>query len=96
METRVNGSAVGLVRLGNVLSSQVHNKDISEGENIYSTFLLELITPKIRDQIGNLKPGAVGYNTAWQRLKREYRETKHVIICHKSQVITVKSSHQET
>ena len=63
-------SAVDWVRFENMFLSQVHIKDFSDEEKF--TFLLELVTPKICDQIGNLKPGTLGYNTAWQQLKREY------------------------
>ena len=60
--TPFKGSAVDWVRFENMFLSQVHNKDFSDEEKF--TFLLELVTPKIRDQIGNLKPGTLGYNTA--------------------------------
>ena len=65
--------------------SQVSDNDFSDEEKF--TLLLELVTPKIRIQIGNLKPGTLGYNTAWQRLKREYGETKDVINSHMRQII---------
>ena len=52
-------------------------------------FLLEFVTSKIRDQVGNLHPGTSGYNTAWQLLKREYGETKHVINSHMRQIINL-------
>ena len=48
--------------------SQVHSKDFSDEENF--TFVLELVTAKIRDQVRNLKLGTLGYNTAWQRLEK--------------------------
>ena len=85
--TPFKGSAVDWVRFENMFLSQVHNKDFSDEEKF--TFLLELVTPKIRDQIGNLKPGTLGYNTAWQRLKREYGETKHIINSHMSQIVNL-------
>ena len=67
--------------------SQAHHKDFSDEEKL--TFLLEIVTPKIRDQSGNLKPSSLGYNTAWQRFKKEYGETKHVINSHVSQIINL-------
>ena len=72
--------------------SQVHNKDFSDEEKF--TFLLELVTPQICDQIGNLKPGTSGYNTVWQRLKREYGETKHVINSHMSHIVNLPCRYQ--
>ena len=77
--------AIDWVRLENMFLSQVHNKDLSDEEKF--TFLQKLVTPKIRYQIENLKPGTSGYNTAWQRLKRKYWETKHVINSHMWQII---------
>ena len=62
--TPCKGSAVDWVQFENTFLSQVHNKDFSDEEKF--TFLLELVTPKIRDQIGNLKLGTLGYYTAWQ------------------------------
>ena len=85
--TPFKGSAIDWVQFENMFLSQVHNKDFSDEEKF--TFLSELATPKIRDQIGNLKPDTLGYNTAWQRLKREYGETKHVINSHMSQIINL-------
>ena len=51
------------------------------------TCLLELVTPKNLQLNWKLTPGTLGYNTAWQRLKREYGETKHVRKSHISQII---------
>ena len=53
------------------------------------TFFSELVTPKIGDQIENPKPGTLGCNTTWQRLKREYSKAKHVINSHMSQIINL-------
>ena len=50
-------SAIDCVRFENMFLSQVHNKDFSDEEKL--TFLSELVTPKIRDRIGNLKPGMI-------------------------------------
>ena len=56
--TPFKGSAIDWIRFENTLLSQVHNKGFSDEEKF--TFLSELVTPKIRDQIGNLKPGTLG------------------------------------
>ena len=31
-----------------------------------------MFVPKVREQISNLKPGTLGYKTAWERLQGEY------------------------
>jgi hypothetical protein len=50
---------------------------------------LELVDPKIRDRFANLKPGELGYKTAWDRLKAEYGQTKVVIAAHVDQIINL-------
>ena len=50
--------------------SEVDAKSISDEEKF--GYLLESVSPKVRDRIANLKPGTVGYKTAWDRLKKEY------------------------
>jgi hypothetical protein len=50
---------------------------------------LELVDPKIRDRFANLKPGELGYQTAWDRLKAEYSQTKVVIAAHVDQIINL-------
>ena len=54
--TAFKGSAIDWVRFENMFLSQVHNKDFSDEENF--TFLLELVTPKIRDH--TIKKGIWG------------------------------------
>ena len=50
---------------------------------------MELIDPKIRDRSANLKPGELGYQTAWDRLKAEYGQTKVVIAANFDQIINL-------
>ena len=47
---------------------QVDAKSISDEEE-------ESVRLKVRDRIANLKPGHIGYKTAWQRLKKEFGQT---------------------
>ena len=35
--------------------------------------MLEIVVPKVREKISNLKPGTLGYKTARERLQKEYR-----------------------
>ena len=39
--------------------------------------------------IANLKPGTVGYKTAWERLKKEYGQTKVVVNAHMDEIINL-------
>ena len=43
----------------------------------------------MRDRIANLKPGTVGYKTAWDRLKKEYGQTKVVMNAHMEEIINL-------
>ena len=48
-----------------------------------------MMTPKVREKIANLKPGALGYKIAWGRLKKEYGETKLVVNAHMDKIINL-------
>ena len=67
--------------------TQVHDKEISEEEKF--GYLLEMVSPKVRDKIANLKPGAMGYKIAWERLEKEFGQTKRVINAHMRQIINI-------
>ena len=74
--------------------TQVHNKPISAEEKF--GYLLEMVTPAVRGKIGNLKPGEVGYKTAWERLKTEYGQNKLVVSAHVQEIVnrpSVKGTH---
>ena len=43
----------------------------------------------MRDRIADLKPGTVGYKTAWDRLKKEYGQTKVVVNAHMEEIINL-------
>ena len=66
---------------------QVDAQLISDGEKF--GYLLECVGPKVRDRIANLKPGTVGYKTAWDRLKKEYGQTKVIVNAHMDEIINL-------
>ena len=43
----------------------------------------------MRDRIADLKPGTVGYKTAWDRLKKEYGQTKVVMNAHMEEILNL-------
>ena len=68
--------------------SQVDAKSISDEEKF--GYLLESIGLKVRDRIANLKPGTVGYKTAWDhQLKKEYGQTKVIVDAHMDEIINL-------
>ena len=62
-------------------------KPISEEEKF--GYLLEIVNPKVRDKIANLKPGEMGYKIAWDRLEREYGQTKLVVNAHMEEIVNL-------
>lgn len=48
---------------------------------------MELINQNVRGKVANLKPGKVDYETAWNRLKKEYGQTKLVINAHVEEIV---------
>jgi len=85
--TPFKGSASDWVRFENMFLTQVDAKSISEEEKFEN--LLESVSPTVIDKIANLKPGTVGYKTAWDRLKKEYGKRKVVINAHMEEVINL-------
>jgi hypothetical protein len=65
----------------------VDSRPISEEEKF--GYLLESVVPKVRDIISNLKLSSVGYKTAWDRLKKEYGQTRAVISAHLDEIINL-------
>ena len=65
--TPFNSTPVDWIRFQNMLTSQIHNKPLSDEEKY--RYLLKLVAPKVRSRLANLKPGALGYKTARDRLK---------------------------
>ena len=43
----------------------------------------------MKDRIANLKSGMVGYKMAWDRLKKEYGQTKEVVNAHMDEIINL-------
>ena len=50
-------------------------------------YLLEMVAPKVREKISNLKPGTLGYKTAGERLQKEHGQTKLVVNAHMDEII---------
>ncbi|KAL9982129.1 hypothetical protein ACROYT_G010935 [Oculina patagonica] len=75
--TPFKGTAGDWVRFENMFLTQVDAKSISDEEKF--GYLLESVGLKVRDRIANLKPGSMSYKTAWERLKKEFGQTKVVI-----------------
>ena len=67
--TAFRGTAADWVRFENMFTTQVDSKPISEDEKF--GYLLEMLAPKVRSKISNLKPSSAGYKTTWERLKKE-------------------------
>ena len=72
--TAFMGNPSDWVRFENMFVKQVHSRPISDGDKF--GYLSERVLPKVREQISNLKPGTLGYRTAWKILQREYGQTK--------------------
>ena len=85
--TPFKGTPTDWIRFRNMFVTQVHDKKISEEEKF--GYLLEMVSPKVRDKIANLKPGAMGYKIAWERLEKEFGQTKRVINAHMQQIINI-------
>ena len=54
--------------------SLVHEK--ATAPEVKYGVLLEMVCPKVREKIANLKPGEVGYKIAWERFKAESQTDK--------------------
>ncbi len=48
-----------------------------------------MVCQKVRDKIANLKPREIGYKTAWDRLKKEYGQTKLVVNAHIDEIVNL-------
>ena len=81
-----NGTVADWIRFENTFISQVHSKPISDEKFGY---LLETVQTKVRQKISNLKPSTSGYQTAWERLKKEYGHTTLVVNSHMDSIINL-------
>ena len=70
-------------RIGSDL--KIHSRPVPDEEKF--GYLLEIVAPKVREKISNLKPGTLGYKTTWERLQKEYRQTKLVVNAHMDEII---------
>lgn len=85
--TPFNGTPVNWIRFQNMFTSQIHDKPLSDEEKY--GYLLELVAPKVRSRVANLKPGALGYKPAWDRLETEFRQSKTVVAAHMEERINL-------
>ena len=85
--TPFKGTATDWIRFENIFLTQVHGKPITDEEKF--GYLSEMVCQKVRDKIANLKPGEIGYKTAWDRLKKEYGQTKLVVNAHVDEIINL-------
>lgn len=87
--TPFKGTPTDWIRFENMFVTQVHSKPISAEEKF--GHLLDIVTPAVRGKIGNLKPGEIGYKTAWERLKTEYGQNKLVVSAHVQEIVNLSS-----
>ena len=85
--TPFNGTSVDWIRFENMFTSQIDSKPLSDEEKY--GYLLELVAPKVRDRLSNLKPGTLGYKTAWDRLRTEFGQSKTVVAAHMEEIINL-------
>ena len=83
------GTSADWIRFENMFVSQVDSKSISDAEKF--GYLLELVNPKVKDRLSNLKPGPEGYKMAWERLKVEYGHNKLVTAAHVEEIIKLQA-----
>ena len=67
--------------------TQVHSRPVPNEEKF--GYLLETVIPKVREKISDLKPGTLGYKTAWERLQKEYGQTDLVVNAHMDKIINL-------
>ena len=85
--TPFEGTPVDWIQFENMFRSQVDRQPMSDAEKF--GYLLEIVSPNVREKISNLKPGTEGYKKAWERLKCEYGQTKVVVNCHIEEIINL-------
>ena len=87
--TPFKGTPGDWVRFENMFLTQIDRRDVTDAEKF--GYLLELVGEKVRNRLSNLKPGKMGYDTAWQRLKSEYGHSKTVIAAHMDEIINLQT-----
>ena len=86
-EAPFKGTSSDWVRFENMFVAQVHSRQVSDEEKF--GYLLEMVVPKVRERISNLKPSTLGYKTAWERLQKKYGQTKLVVNAHMDEIINL-------
>ena len=86
--TPFNGSPTDWIRFENMFTTQIHNKSNLADEEKFG-YLLESVDKKVKEKIANLKPSRAGYNTAWERLKKDYGHPSLVINTHLEAIINL-------
>ena len=87
--TPCKGTSSDWVRFENMFITQVHSRRVSDEDKF--GYLLRMVAPKVRERISNLKPSALGYKTAWERLQKEYGQTKLVVNAHMDEIINLRT-----
>eukprot|EP00795_Rhopilema_esculentum_P008405 gene8405-biopygen9466 len=85
--TPFKGTIADWIRFENMFTSQVLSKGFSD--EVKFGYLLEMVNPRVRDKIANLKPGKLGLETAWERLKKEYGQRNAVINTHIDEIVNL-------
>ena len=85
--TPFKGTPADWVRFENMFAMQIHNKPKSDEEKF--GYLLEMVSPKVRERISNLRLSTVGYTVAWERLEKEFGQTKLVVTTHIDKIINL-------
>ena len=70
-----------------MFTSQIHDKPLSNEEKY--GYLLDVVAPKVRRRLANLRPGALGYKIAWDRLKTEFGESNTGVATHMEEIINL-------
>ena len=87
--THFKGMSSDWVRFENMLTKQKHSRPASDEEKYGYRYFLEMVVPKVRERISNLKPSILGYKMAWERLQKEYRQTKLAVNAHMDEIINL-------
>ena len=85
--TPFNGTPVDWIRFQNMFTSQIHDKPLSDEEKY--GYHLKLVAARVRSRLAYLKPGALGYKTAWDRLKTEFGQGKTVVAAHMEEIVNL-------
>lgn len=69
--TPFKGTSSDWVRFENMFITQVHSRPVSDGEKF--GYLPEMVVPKVRERVSNLKRSALGYKMAWEKITKGIR-----------------------